>query len=56
MTEERPDYKLGHSKNKSSLASVVPYHEVYPKIPDSVFLADRARISGDVILGKNVSV
>ena len=51
-----PNYNLGKCENKSALASVVPYHGVYPKLDESVFLADGARIIGDVTLGKDVSI
>ena len=59
MTKEKEkisNYFLGKRKNRSAHASVTPYHKIYPKIPDSVFLADGARIIGDVTLGENVSI
>jgi carbonic anhydrase/acetyltransferase-like protein (isoleucine patch superfamily) len=56
MTTEKKDYHLGKQKNRSQFASVVPYHNIYPQLPDSVFLADGARIIGDVRMGENVSV
>jgi carbonic anhydrase/acetyltransferase-like protein (isoleucine patch superfamily) len=43
-------------KNRSPHASVTPYQGIYPQIPDSVFLADGARVVGDVILGEDVSI
>lgn len=51
-----PNYHLGLQTNRSRLASVVPYHGIYPNMAPSVFLADGARIIGDVSLGENVSV
>ncbi len=51
-----PDYNLGKQKNKSALASIIPFKGIYPTIPQTVFLADGARIIGEVILGENVSI
>jgi carbonic anhydrase/acetyltransferase-like protein (isoleucine patch superfamily) len=49
--------KKKHLKpNRSSLASLVSYHNIFPKIADSVFLADGARIIGDVTMEDNCSV
>lgn len=43
-------------KNKSPLASIVKFNGIAPKVPDSVFLADGARVIGDVELGENCSI
>lgn len=56
MEEHVTNYYLGKRKNRSALASVVSYHGIYPTLPDSVFLADGARVVGDVTLGENVGV
>lgn len=50
------NYNLGKKKNRSAFASVTPYKGIFPTIPESVFLADGARVVGDVVLGENVSV
>lgn len=42
--------------NRSPHATIVPYKGIFPKLPDSVFLADGARIIGDVIIGDNCSI
>jgi len=44
------------NKNKSPRASIITYNGVSPKIPDSVFLADGARIIGDVEFQENCGV
>ncbi|MEN9809065.1 MAG: hypothetical protein RLZZ488_632 [Pseudomonadota bacterium] len=42
--------------HRSPLASVCAYQGRLPKLHESVFLADGARVIGDVILGKDCSV
>jgi carbonic anhydrase/acetyltransferase-like protein (isoleucine patch superfamily) len=42
--------------HRSRLASVCAYHGRWPQLHESVFLADGARIVGDVMLGKDCSV
>lgn len=47
---------LSIAKNRSPHASIVAYNGILPKIADTVFLADGARIAGDVTLEANCSV
>ncbi|MES2613972.1 MAG: gamma carbonic anhydrase family protein [Bdellovibrionota bacterium] len=54
--QQAPNYNLGKCKNRSALASVIPHKGIYPTMPNSVFLADGARVIGDVVLGENVSI
>jgi carbonic anhydrase/acetyltransferase-like protein (isoleucine patch superfamily) len=42
--------------HRSRLASVCAFHGRWPQLHESVFLADGARVVGDVSLGKNCSV
>jgi carbonic anhydrase/acetyltransferase-like protein (isoleucine patch superfamily) len=44
------------SRFRSPNSSVLPYHGIHPSLHDSVFLADGARVVGDVQIGKNCSV
>ncbi len=44
------------SCRRSPLSSVVAYKGVTPTLDNTVFLADGARVIGDVVLGKNCSV
>ncbi|MBX9703330.1 MAG: gamma carbonic anhydrase family protein [Silvanigrellaceae bacterium] len=50
------DYQLGLLKHKSPLASVRSYQGIWPQIPESVFLADGARVIGDVVFEEDCSV
>lgn len=50
------DYQLGKIPTRSGLASVVRYQEMQPTLEEGVFLADGARVIGDVVLGKKCSV
>lgn len=45
-----------HVGRRSALSSIVAYHGVSPTMHESVFLADGARVVGDVVLGKNCSI
>ncbi|KAB8027380.1 gamma carbonic anhydrase family protein [Fluviispira multicolorata] len=47
---------LNQLQNKSPFATITAYRGILPKIPNSVFLADGARIIGDVEFGENCSV
>jgi len=38
------------------MAKIIPYLGIYPKLHESVFLADGARIIGDVLICENASV
>ncbi|MEM1304596.1 MAG: gamma carbonic anhydrase family protein, partial [Planctomycetota bacterium] len=38
------------------MASILPHHGVWPTLADSVFVADGARIIGDVEIGADSSV
>lgn len=42
--------------NRSPHATIISYNGIYPKLTDSVFLADGARIIGDVIIEENCSI
>jgi carbonic anhydrase/acetyltransferase-like protein (isoleucine patch superfamily) len=44
------------SAHRSPLSSICAYHGIVPKLHESVFLADGARVIGDVEMGKNCSV
>ena len=44
------------SSRRSPVSSVVSYKGVHPTLHETVFLADGARVVGDVVLGKNCSV
>ena len=48
--------QMPHRSRRSPLSSAVAYKGVHPTIHETVFLADGARIVGDVVLGKNCSV
>lgn len=50
------EFQLGKVAHRSRMASVVAYHGVWPRISESVFLADGARVVGDVDIGKECSV
>ncbi|WP_222435665.1 gamma carbonic anhydrase family protein [Fluviispira vulneris] len=50
------EHESTNLKNKSPFATITAYKEIMPKIPNSVFLADGARIIGDVELGENCSI
>ncbi len=52
----KPEYNLGKKENRSASASVASYQGIYPQMPTSVFLADGARVVGDVRLGENVTI
>lgn len=56
MPQQAPHYFLGQQKNRSSLASVVSFQGIYPQMASSVFLADGARVIGDVVLDEQVSI
>lgn len=56
MTNQAENYNLGKQKNRSVHASVIPYKGIYPQMPASVFLADGARVIGDVVLGEMVGL
>ena len=49
-------FHLGKVAHRSPHASVVAYQGRIPKLDDSVFLADGARIIGDVAIARGVSV
>lgn len=51
MQDQTPPGKL-----RSPLASVVAYQGIRPTLHETVFLADGARVIGDVVMGKNCSV
>lgn len=42
--------------NRSPNSTVTAYKGIIPKLPESVFLADGARVVGDVTFGENCSV
>jgi gamma-carbonic anhydrase len=50
------DYFLGQAAHRSRLASLVPFQGVWPRLSPSVFLADGARVIGDVEMGADSSV
>jgi carbonic anhydrase/acetyltransferase-like protein (isoleucine patch superfamily) len=50
------DFLLGLVPHRSSLSSVVSYKGAWPRLHPSVFLADGARIVGDVDMGADSSV
>lgn len=50
------NYQLGKCKHRSVQASVTAYQEIWPKLDGTVFLADGARVIGDVEIGKNSSI
>lgn len=50
------DYQLGKVPHRSPHASVQRYRGIAPQLHDSVFLADGARVVGDVILAQGVSI
>lgn len=45
-----------HPPHRSPLSSICPYHGRKPVLHESVFLADGARVIGDVTLGKDCSI
>lgn len=47
--------KLAQKLNRSPNSSIVPYNNIWPKLSESVFLADGARIIGDVVMEENCS-
>ena len=49
-------YLLGKCTHRSAASSVLPYMGKWPEIHGSVFIADGARIIGDVDMGENCSV
>lgn len=50
------EYRLGAVAHRSAAASVAAYHGVKPRLAESAFLADGARVIGDVELGEGCSV
>ena len=50
------NYQLGKVPHRSRLASVVAYRGMQPVLEEEVFLADGARVVGDVVLGKKCSI
>lgn len=50
------DMQLGKVVHRSAMASVVAYQGKWPNLEPSVFLADGARVVGDVTLGEFCSV
>lgn len=50
------DYLLGKMPHRSGRSSVVPYMGIFPRLAPTVFLADGARVAGDVELGNFCSV
>jgi len=50
------DYLLGKLAHRSPFASLASYRGVWPRLHPSVFLADGARVVGDVEMGANSSV
>ncbi len=49
------DYLLGKLSHRSRHSSVTSHKGIWPKLHDSVFLADGARIIGDVQIGESSS-
>jgi len=50
------DFLLGKVPHRSALASIASYMGAWPRLHASVFLADGARLVGDVEMGENASV
>jgi carbonic anhydrase/acetyltransferase-like protein (isoleucine patch superfamily) len=50
------DFLLGKVAHRSPLASVVPFQGRWPRLHPSVFLADGARVIGDVDLAAGVGI
>jgi gamma-carbonic anhydrase len=50
------DYMLGHVLHRSVNATVRPHAGLWPRLHPSVFLADGARVLGDVEIGQNSSI
>lgn len=49
-------FKSSTQSRRSPLSTLTAYHGVLPKLHESVFLADGARVIGDVEMGKDCSV
>ncbi|MCA2960981.1 MAG: gamma carbonic anhydrase family protein [Silvanigrellales bacterium] len=50
------DFLLGRVPHRSALASVVSFQGLWPRLAANVFLADGARVVGDVEMGEHSSV
>lgn len=50
------EFQLGSVPHRSRRASILSFQGIWPQLANSVFLADGARVIGDVVLGENCSV